>query len=359
MDGRGFQRGNFSKTAGWNFLFHGTFRPGVLFSLLAFLGSPQFALGNDTSVTLGAGGLKMEKNEKVRIRSEKLFLSTEKIRVDYEMENISSEPVETLVAFPMPKQSGAELVNEPVVLEHRDRENFVDFTVEVDGVKISPELESRAFLLEDPNKEVTADLQALGLLVSPVREDFYRLLERLPAERQKDLEDRKILEIYRSERQDPTFTPLWELRTSYYWKQLFPPGKILHVHHEYHPVVGHGFFSKNTIADERKRWCIDSSTAAGIEKRLRSTKKYEDSERLLSRLQVDYVLSSGANWSGPILDFELLIEKSRPQELISLCMSGLEKVNDRQFRLKKKDFTPSSDLSVLFIAPFPPSVSAP
>ncbi len=319
---------------------------------LAVLAPLGTARANDTSVTLGAGGLTAERSGTVRMKSERLYLSPKLVRVDYEMENTGDTPVETLVAFPLPRQNAAELVNEPVIVHTRDRENFVDFKLSIDGKEVSTEREARAFLLEGDHKEVTEQLRPLGLLDSPVRASFYQSLEALPREQQQSLERAGLLEIDRSDAERPTLTPLWELRVSYFWKQIFPPRTVVRVHHEYAPVVGFGYFGAFTFEDERKPWCIDEGTEAAINKLISAQKPHEGSDKLLSRRQIDYVLSTGANWAGPIGTFELTIDKESPQNILSLCLSDLKKTGPTTFQVTKHDFTPSADLSLIVLGPY-------
>lgn len=325
--------------------------PAFAIVVLCSLVAVEPAFSNDSTVTLGAGGLQMTKTDALRINSEKLSLSTSLVRVDYEIENVTDKPVETLVAFPMPKQSGAELVNVPVTVPDNSSENFVHFQVTVDGKRLEPELEARAFLLDGDQHEVTEQLRPLGLLTSPVREDFYAKLEALPEAARKQLEDAKLLEVERSDPAHLGFTPLWELRTTYFWKQTFPAKTVSRVHHEYSPVVGRSLFGAYSFEDERDKWCIDAPTEQAIRALIKKQQPYEGGERYLARSQVDYVLHTGANWAGPMKSFELTIDKGAPENIVSLCLNGLEKTSPTTFILRRSNFVPDGDLSLLLLAP--------
>jgi hypothetical protein len=61
------------------------------------------------------------------------------------------------------------------------------------------------------------------------------------------------------------------------------------------------------------------------------------------------VLVTGANWSGPIRHFRLVLERTKPRQKISLCLDGLERTSATTLQLDRKDFTPAEDLNVLFI----------
>jgi hypothetical protein len=69
--------------------------------------------------------------------------------------------------------------------------------------------------------------------------------------------------------------------------------------------------------------------------------------------RIDYVLSSGGNWKAPIGDFHLTVDKGRPEALVSVCMDGLVKTGPTRFEVRKVNFRPERDLSILILAPAP------
>lgn len=282
--------------------------------------------------------------------SEKLFISPSRVTVDYEMRNDGKTPVDITVGFPLPKLNAAELVNEPVITDADQPENFVHFAVTVDGKTIEPKQEVKAVELEGAKRDVTDMLRSNGALMPPVARGFYNMLETLPESARKKLEAEKLLVVDRFEDGSTTFTPTWETQLTYVWTQHYAPGAVVRVHHEYVPVVGRGFFGEFAFGEDSKPWCIDEATKKGILALLRAQKPKNDSE-LLERKQIDYVLTTGANWAGPIRSFELVLEKESPGQIVTTCFSGLKKTSPTQFLFSTKDFTPSSDLSVLFIAP--------
>lgn len=310
------------------------------------------AWANDTTVVLGAGGLEFRKSDTVRMLSEKLKLSPVEVSVDYEMQNSGPAEVETLVAFPLPVQNAAELVNVPSIVKNEKSVNFVNFTVKVDGRDISPEVELRAFLIEGDRREITEDLKKVGLLIPPVSPDFYKALVQLSEEAKRDLEAKSLITIDRFEGQDDTYTPTWELRTNYYWKQKFPVGKVLKIHHAYAPVVSHNYWGEFSFGDEKKEWCVDAETESALRKMLSKIPKSQNEGQVLERRLLEYVLKTGANWAGPIESFTLQIEKDRPDQIVSLCMDGLQKKDPLHFEITRKNFTPDSDLKVMFVNPY-------
>jgi hypothetical protein len=69
--------------------------------------------------------------------------------------------------------------------------------------------------------------------------------------------------------------------------------------------------------------------------------------------RIDYVLSSGANWKAPIGDFRLVVDKGRPDALVSFCMAGVRRLGPTQFEVRKTGFRPTRDLSILILDPAP------
>ena len=68
---------------------------------LALVAAPAFA--NDSTAELGAGGLILSRNDVVSMDSEDLFISRDKVTVDYVFRNTSDKDVSTVVAFPLPE----------------------------------------------------------------------------------------------------------------------------------------------------------------------------------------------------------------------------------------------------------------
>lgn len=325
---------------------------GLLGLLLVLLLITVSASANDSTATLSAGGLVLKKTADIAILSEILRVGPKKITVDYEMQLQGSSALEVDIAFPLPRLNAAQLVNEPISTDTSHPENFVNFKLQVDGITVKTNQEIKAFEIEGLRADVTENLRAADMLLPPVAESFYAKLSKLKPETHSELVKKKLLLIEHFSEQEPTYTPLWETQISYYWKQRFEPGKIVRIHHEYVPVTGESFFGKFSFADNRKDWCLDKGTEGAINKLLLSRQREQETELdsvLLKRQQVDYILTTGANWAGPIRSFKLILEKERPEQIISLCLTGLKKLSPTEFVWEAKDFVPKKELSVVFI----------
>lgn len=125
-------------------------------------------------------------------------------------------------------------------------------------------------------------------------------------------------------------------KATYYWDQIFPAGAKLEVTHTYQPQVG-GFFyyPKQDEYHSVKEYCIDADLQARLKKTTAAT-------------TLHYVLTTGANWKGPIKNFKMTLDKGKPKTLVSLCLDGLRKISPTQFEVVKKNFKPKQDLQIVF-----------
>ena len=64
---------------------------------------------------------------------------------------------------------------------------------------------------------------------------------------------------------------------------------------------------------------------------------------------ISYILTTGANWSGPIGKFKLTVDKGREKDFVSFCGTGVKKVGPTTFEMSATDFYPQKDLHVLFL----------
>jgi Domain of unknown function (DUF4424) len=78
------------------------------FTVVAFLAlSAAPSRADDSTATLGAGGLALEKTDKIALVSEDLYLSPTAVKVAYRFRNLTNADVESIVAFPMPHVTGS------------------------------------------------------------------------------------------------------------------------------------------------------------------------------------------------------------------------------------------------------------
>lgn len=72
-------------------------------------------------------------------------------------------------------------------------------------------------------------------------------------------------------------------------------------------------------------------------------------EGMIDTLWVDYILTTANTWKTPIKDFELVIEKSAPQDYVSFCWDGkVEQLDTHRLVARVRNFVPKRELKVTF-----------
>lgn len=311
------------------------------------LGASSTAFANDSSASLGTGGLSLAYNSHIEMHEEELYLSVREIRVRYRFFNKSREDIETLVAFPLPKIENGEGGNYGVT--SADPVNFIGFEVMVDGHPVTPMVEARAVSM---GVDVTKLLQKYDLPLTTITADHearVRLNARmrdLPAEARRELERYGVMDWQSIWDKDnkPDANPRWTTHITFYWLQTFPAGRTIEVTHRYRPVPRRFIASTEEIRTSKLRetYCADAAFIRGVAAQ-------EKAAGNLMGTELHYIISTAQNWSGPIKKFSLTIDKGSADKLASTCFKGLKKTGSTTFSVVKEDFWPQDDLGVLLI----------
>jgi hypothetical protein len=117
------------------------------------------------------------------------------------------------------------------------------------------------------------------------------------------------------------------------------------------PALGATFYSggKEQADSNRKRFCVDDGTQRAMDAIASAARS---KNFLAQERHIQYVLSTGANWTGGIGKFHLTIDKGAPDNIISLCMNDIQKTGPTKFEVFKTDFSPEKDLDILIVMPF-------
>lgn len=315
-------------------------------ALLAAFTLAAPAAANDTVATMGAGGLVFQRTDGIEMRSEDLYVSAREIRVRYRFFNRTDRDIATLVAFPMPDLPGG--IEGDVALEEPLQ---MPFTTTVNGRRVSTNIEQKAVLNGVDHSDM---IRGLGLQLSPRSEATRQALLTLPQPQIEMLIEMGMIEDRSwtdAGVRRPEYMPLWTLKTTHYWTQVFPAGRELDVRHRYTPAVGGSagsVFGDPDMAEsehhnqEATQYCTDDAFQAGA-RRMRSRGLY------LSETWIDYILTTGANWAEPIGEFRLVVDKGSSRNLVSFCGEGVRKISSTRFEMRRRNFTPTHDLSVLIL----------
>jgi len=311
------------------------------------------AAANDSIAELGTGGLILSRTDAISMDREDLFISMDKVTVDYVFRNNTDKSVESIVAFPMPDIE-ASPYNMPALPAYAS-DNFLGFEVSVDGKPVAPNLEQRAFAV---GIDVTGDLVAAGVPVNPLTDATLQALEGLDDELAAQWTQRGLIFIdsyddgsgWKNVR-----TPLWALKSTYWWRSIFPANGTTKVAHRYRPSlggsVGLNFFYegefRDSYTDYKARYCMDEAFEKAIKK---AAAEVPGGYPNLMEQRLDYVLTTGGNWSlGTIGDFRLTVDKGDPRNLISFCASNVRKTGPTTFEVREEQFYPAKDLEILIL----------
>ena len=294
--------------------------------LLTILCLPFMAQANDSTGTVSTGGVEYIKNEHIAMQKENLFISQDKIKVEYEYRNMTDKDITETVLFPLP---------EVMLHDYGDLRAFFYETKNADDA------EKREFVSHD----VTDILRACGLTEEELMEPWLRKSDSANKKILKCQDPRLAKYSYKDFEDSQDIT--WGGQIIYSWQQTFKANSITQIQHEYLPLLGSGM-GLHDLVDYKKfadTFCIDPSFKKSV--------KAKSNQGIYYR-ELGYILKTGANWAKPIADFTLTIERPKDQ-IVSFCWKGKGEVkkvlqNDKvvQYQVKEKDFLPQHDLDVLY-----------
>jgi hypothetical protein len=241
-----------------------------------------------------------------------------------------------------------------------DPVNLLGFRTIVDGQPVKTDVEQRAVALGIDRTQL---LRSLNVPLAPHLRSTAEALDKVPQDRWADLVNLGIAEIEEfdiGKGMERHLGARWTLHTTYYWQQTFPANAELTVEHSYKPSVGASVqtmvgdptaMREPQFNDLRRRYCIDKSLLDAVA-RARMAAKME-SGAPFSEERIEYILRTGANWSGPIGQFRLIVDKGEANNLVSFCGEGVKRISPTRFEMRRTDFTPERDLSILILKPLP------
>jgi hypothetical protein len=299
----------------------------------------ESAQANDSTAQLAAGGLVLTRNDAIEMRSEDLYISREAVRVLYRFVNSSGRDTTVRVAFPMPDIGGEGFFEGDVSVPVNAPANILGFVTLVDGKPVQTILEQKA-------------------MVGSTDHRAWLVANRIPVAMHLGGTDAAIAGLSAAKRSealklgliDEDGAPLWIVRTSYHWLQVFPAGKPVTIEHRYKPSVGGTVMTgigQDWESDTVKTYCVEPSILTTLR---RSAKG--DSGPRYSESWIDYILVTGGNWKKPIGEFRLVVDKGKPETLVSFCGEDVRKIGPTTFEMRKREWRPQKDLSILFLNPF-------
>jgi hypothetical protein len=324
--------------------------------LVAGAAGAASAFANDTTAELTTGGLVLMKSNDIEMRSEDLAISQTEIAVSYRFFNRSPNDEVLTVAFPMPEV----VWDEPdtnIAIPNPDAPNFLDFRTLADGREVHAQYEQKAFA---GGVEISARLAALGVPLAPQNDATREALDRLPRGVQDELVAKGIVapdDFDVGKGWEHHVAPAWTFKSAFYWRQTFPAGREIVVEHHYKPSVGETTgtsldlspIDPNDLRRYETRYCVDNAFLSAFTAARGKRDAFGRSQRPFFEKRIAYVLTSGANWAGPIGDFHLTVDKGAPDSLVSFCADGVRKIGPILFEVRHENFTPTHDLDILIL----------
>lgn len=340
--------------------------------LAVLVGSALPANANDGFGGLSSVGLTFDQTEAVEMVEENLFISIDKVAVDYVCRNTTGAYVTGEVIFPLPPvhvwTSWESSMNLP---EDGTKLDIVDFTATVDGQPVQVTIDKIAVIEEPweenrslseqydtPGRDVTAELARFGL---PLTLDVQSIRETLLAMSPEDQAATKAAGIADYWQGDPATDTspdaygLWSIVTRYHWTQTFPAGAEVRISHAYtNRPLGGLFYWTNPPEDWNAylidQYCIDEGTSKAMARALDNKDADEFNDFGIS-YHIAYVLRTANSWAGPVGKFKLTLDKGDPKNVISLCAEGIRKTGPTTFVIEKTNYTPDSDLEIMIVLP--------
>ena len=322
---------------------------------LAALAGPGPVRANDSAAELSIGGLQFLRSNTIAIESEDLRISLDRVQVRYQFANTSDKPVTLTVAFPLPDIDLSE--GESIALPSSDPVNFVDFATKIDGTPAKFQLDQRATV---GGKDVSALLRQFKLPMLPIGKSEIRVADLPEATRLKLADEGLLMPAGTNDKGRQQYAAAWIAKTSAVRQQTFPADRKVVVEHQYRPSVGTSsdtilrwvLRNNKSLSAEvqryRKQYCITDAFLADLDKR---AGKGQLNAAMIQERRISYVLTTGANWAGPIRSFKLAID-SGGDRLVSFCAGRLKPISPNAMEFSADDFTPDQDLKILILGRF-------
>ena len=339
-------------------------------AVMALMLAPM-AQANDGFGGLSATGLTFGQTEAIAMEEEDLFISRDAVRVAYVFRNLTDADVTGEVIFPLPPISLTYLLNTDYNLpEDAGRADLVNFRAVVDGVEVPVSIDRIAVIeppweegrplaeqYDAPGEDVTQAMLRHGLPMVPDVDAVLEALQARDSAQLRAMVDDGLLETFSDapELTADDVMPLWSIVLRYHWTQTFPAGQVLRISHSYDNRPPGGIFvwqdppEVEWLAGLQAQYCIDAGTSRALAAQLAGSEA--DGMVTGTAWHLGYVLRTANSWAGPIGRFRLTLDKGSEDHLLSFCAEGVRKTGPTTFEVERHDFTPTSDLEILIVAP--------
>ena len=339
---------------------------------LALLCVAPCALADDASLHESAGNLMFVQTHEIAMQRERLVIGppqsdkylnwTIPIHAEYDLANTSGQAVQAHVGFPLPACS----LSDYLVGKHS---NFVTgwaptcvkepkMTLGVDGAPVAGRW---GFIFQRDGKPLGAAAgdanlsRRMAALIGRIVDPEKRFYKEDPVflKWAKELCDQLGGQMKEA---DCTAFKRITVHRTFLWEHSFVAESKAHVSHDY--AVAASVNAPAADAFPYDAFCLqDPSIRAAWKAYQEDLQRQEaasrrgdpDADTFPREFFTEYVLRTGALWAAPIDDFELIIRKTAPDQMVSTCFAGLAKTSPVEFRARRTNFRPAEDLRVLYL----------
>ena len=345
-----------------------------------FMAAP--ALAQESSQALPLGGLVPAKSADgaISVDSADIAINPDNVVAKYRFTNEGAAPANIVLTFPMPDLDFSD-PDVSYAIPGSDPLNFVGLTTKISGKPGGFAFAQSAIL---NGKDITAELRQRKLSLVPVGA-FQNQLAALPeAQRGKLVDAGIIVQNGNDVKGNALYFPTWTVRTTASKLVEFPPAQPVEVEIRYRTSIGMSLDTplrmplrsnkelSGQVQQLRAAYCIDDGFYAGLDKigapppppvpmapmpgdmqplsnapAVRSPQPEANSLKLRERHMI-FALK-GRSSPGIIKNFRLVIDKGRPDRVVSFCLDNLKRISPTAFEMRASNFTAANDLKVLLI----------
>lgn len=340
-------------------------RTALLLMATTLTATPAYA--NMTIAAQAAGGLIPARTEEIAIEEEDLYISPEKVRVRYVFRNLTDHAVSAPILFPLPDMDIRLQSDDHYVLPVRYGAHppILTISVKVNGQSIPAGWQQRAYLAD--GREITETLKQFQLPMLAVGDLTESARKLSPADRER-LIGEGIIEALEAN----TFGANWIVRGAYHWTQSFVAATQTEVTLEYEPLSG-GYLTTPTFRATDRPAAVEAElsmrsekpefypwheeycmTPAHVKALAAMPSGHGDPSAAVAWTR--YILVSARNWSGPIRNFRLTVDKLHPGAVSAFCApdrkSPIRKTGATTYQVEIRDFVPRTNFQMLTVAPY-------
>jgi hypothetical protein len=324
----------------------------ILAALLLLPGQAAFAFedSGDNVSQLVLESLQLPKTTLVSLAETTVRISSRQVQVDYVFRNTGETAVTSVVTFPMPHVEGP-YVN--IDAGDTASKNFLGFAATQDGAVVKPELQQRIY---SAGLDLTKPLIDNKVALNPLSEAAKSGIRALPPATVDKWLTFGLLVEDPSETGDDgkkVYAPAWTMKSTYSWIVTFPPGKDIRISTTHANSIGSSVafgLSPDAGPDDpalksmQEKYCADDAI-------MEAAKASNDGQSAFNASWSTFKLNAGSAWSPGIGTFRLIVEKSSPSGLISVCATGNRKADETSIETTVTDFMPDKAIDVLYLDP--------